>query len=103
MTPKLTDEQRMALQANPGKPLRVEDEQTQQVYLIMSEQALPTMWEEYIRREVEKGLDAVDQGDAEDRDIESIKAIQRGLADVDTGRTRPYQDVLASLDDGDAE
>ncbi len=32
----------------------------------------------------------------------SLQAIQRGLADVDAGRTRPYQDVLADLDDDDA-
>ena len=32
----------------------------------------------------------------------SLKAIQCGLADVEAGRTRPYQDVLADLHDGDA-
>ena len=31
----------------------------------------------------------------------SLQAIQRGLADVEAGRTRPYQDVLADLRDGD--
>jgi predicted transcriptional regulator len=28
---------------------------------------------------------------------ESLKAIERGLADVDAGRTRPYEDVLNEL------
>ena len=32
----------------------------------------------------------------------SLQAIQRGLADVEAGRTRPYQDVLVDLHDGDA-
>ncbi len=32
----------------------------------------------------------------------SLQAIQRGLADVDAGRTRPCQDVLADLENGDA-
>lgn len=73
MTPKLTDEQRLALQASPGKPLRVEDEQTHKVYLVVSEETLPKLWEDYIRREVRKGLDAIDRGEVEDWDIESIK------------------------------
>lgn len=32
----------------------------------------------------------------------SLQAIERGLADVEAGRTRPYQDVIAELPDGDA-
>ncbi len=79
MTPKLTDELRLALEGDPGRPIRVEDEQTQKVYLVMSEEALPTLWEDYIRREVKKGLD-----------------------DVKAGRTRRYEVVLAHFRDGDA-
>ena len=37
MTPHLTDEQREALQAHPDTPLRVEDEQTQKVYLVVAD------------------------------------------------------------------
>ncbi len=74
MTPKLTDEKRLALQANPGKPLRLEDEQTQKVYLVMSEETLPALWEDITRCEVKKGLDAIDRGEVEDWEIESIKA-----------------------------
>ncbi len=79
MAPKLTDEQRLALEANPGKPLRVEDEQTDKVYLVIGEETLPTLWEDYIRREVRKGLDAIDRGEVEDWDIESIKAEGRRI------------------------
>ena len=79
MTPKLTEEQRQALEANPEKPLRVEDEQTHKVYLVVGEEALPTLWQDYIRREVKKGLDAIDRGDVEDWDIESIKAEGRRI------------------------
>ena len=32
----------------------------------------------------------------------SLRAIQRGLADVQAGRTRPYQEVLADLEKNDA-
>lgn len=79
MTPQLTAEQREALQAHPDKPLRVEDEQTHKVYLVVAEEALPTLWEDYIRREVKKGLDAADRGEVEDWDVESIKSEGRRI------------------------
>ena len=74
MIVKLTDEQRVALEANPGAPLRMEDPHTHKVYLVFSEESLPTLWEDYIRREVEKGLAAIERGEVEDWDVESIKA-----------------------------
>ncbi len=86
MTPKLTDELRLALEANPGKPIRVEDEQTQKVYLVMSEEALPTLWEDYIRREVKRGLDAIERGEVEDWEIESIKAEGRQILEQGSGK-----------------
>ena len=73
MTIKLTNEQRLALEANPGEPLRIEDEQTRKVYLVMSEEAMPPLWDGYICREVKRGLDAIQRGEVEDWDIESIK------------------------------
>ena len=39
----------------------------------MSEETLPTLWEDYIRREVNRGLEAIGRGEVEDWDIESIK------------------------------
>ena len=79
MTPKLTDEQRQALMADPEKPLRVEDDQTHKVYLVMAEEALPTLWDDYVRREVSKGLDAIDRGEVEDWEVESIKSEGRRI------------------------
>ena len=49
MTPKITDEQREALRRSPNKPLRVPDDETNKVYVIIDEQALPTLWEDCIR------------------------------------------------------
>ncbi len=86
MTPKLTDEQRQALQANPDVPLRVEDEQTHKVYLVVGEEALPTLWEDYIDREVRKGLAAIDRGEVEDWDVESIKSEGRQV--LEEGQSR---------------
>ena len=87
MTPKLTEEQRRALQADTEKPLRVEDEQTHKVYLVVAEEALPTLWQDYIEREVKKGLEAVDRGEVEDWDIESIKSEGRRIFEQDPSQT----------------
>lgn len=79
MTPKLSDEQRQALQEHPDKPLRVVDQQTRKVYLMVSEEALPTLWEGYIQREVKRGLEALDRGEVEDWEIDSIKVEGRQI------------------------
>jgi hypothetical protein len=79
MVVKLTDEQRRALQANPEKPLRLEDEQTHLVYLMVAEEALPTLWQDYIDREVRKGLVAADRGELDEWDIDSIKSEGRQI------------------------
>lgn len=81
MIPKVSEEQRQALQANPDKPLRVEDDQTSRIYLLLSEESLPTFWADYVRREVAKGLDAIGRGEVEDWDAQSIKAEGRRALD----------------------
>ncbi len=79
MTPKLTntDEIRDALRREPSKPLRVQDDVTQKVYVIFDEQALPTLWDEYIRREVQRGIDQLDRGEGQPLDIEATIAEAR--------------------------
>jgi len=79
MTAKLTEEQRLALEANPGEPLRVEDAETHKVYLLVSEESLPTLWEDYIQREVKKGLEAIDRGEVEEWEVQSIKSEGRRI------------------------
>jgi len=66
MSPTITEEQRQALQENPGQPVRVRDEKTDRVYLLFGADSMSTLWEEYIRREVERGLAAIDRGEVED-------------------------------------
>ncbi len=74
MTPKLTKELREALQREPTKPLRVQDDETNRVYVIFDEQALPTLWDDYIRKEVHHGLAAIARGEVEEWDIEATIA-----------------------------
>jgi len=70
MTPKLNRELREALQRDPTKPLRVKDDESERVYVIFDEQSLPTLWDDYIRHEVQRGLDQLDRGESEEWDVE---------------------------------
>ena len=49
MTPKLTEEQRQAISAQPGAFVRVEDDQTHKVYLIIEESRAAQLYEEWLR------------------------------------------------------
>jgi hypothetical protein len=79
MTPKITDEQRRALQENKGHPVHVQDDQTHEAYLLLGADAMPALWEEYVRREVAEGLAAIDRGEVEDWEVESVKAEGRNV------------------------
>ena len=79
MNPKLTPEQRTALEQNAGQPIRMEDDVTHQIYLVIKEEDFGGFWEEYIRREVQRGLDAIDRGEIEEWEIDSVKAEGRHL------------------------
>ena len=81
MTPKLTDDQRHALKTTTGKLVEVQDDQTQQTYVLMSI--------ELFREMMGVGTD--------EEMAASLKAIDEGLAGVEAGRTRPFRDVLAEL------
>ncbi len=79
--PKLSDDQRHALQSSAGKLVEVQDDQTRQTYVLMSVELFREM-----------------MGVGSDEEMAaSLKAITEGLADVDAGRTRTFLDVLAEL------
>lgn len=73
MTPKLTAEQREALDRSNG-PVLVEDEQTKEVYFLVD---APTM--NALQRQ------------------EDIDAIREGIADVEAGRVAPLNEALARI------
>jgi len=74
MAPKLTDELRAAIREQPGLPLRVEDEQTKKVYLLIEESEAPQLYEHWLRRELQAGFDQADRGELVDWDPDRIKA-----------------------------
>jgi hypothetical protein len=71
MTPKITDEMRRALEQRPGKPLAVEDEQTQKVYVLVPQEDFPVLVEGELHRQLQIGFDQADQGQSEPWNIEA--------------------------------
>jgi predicted transcriptional regulator len=69
MAPKLTDEQREALDQSDG-PVPVEDEVTQRVYFLVDSATLQTL-----------------------RKQEDLAAIREGLADIEAGRVMTLKEL----------
>jgi predicted transcriptional regulator len=73
MTPKLTIEQRDALEQSAG-PVVVEDEQTHRRYFIMDATTFNTLKQQ-----------------------EDLAAIREGIADIEAGRVAPLDEVIARI------
>jgi predicted transcriptional regulator len=73
MSPKLTPEQREALDHSNG-PVRVEDEQTHRVYYLVDEPTLNSL-----------------------RQQEDLAAIREGIADMEAGRVAPLDEVMSRI------
>ena len=74
MTPKLTEEQRQAISAEPGGFARVEDEETHKVYLIIEESRASELYEQWLRHELQKGFDAADRGEVAEWSLDEFLA-----------------------------
>lgn len=77
MTPQLSPELRQAIAASPDHPVRIEDEQTQRVYFVVSQEQVRLLLEAELRRELQVGYDDIAQGDVVPFDAEDIK--RRGM------------------------
>jgi len=53
IAPKLTDEMRQALAKQPAGPISIEDDQTQNFYVLLSKEDYCRLHDEYIRRELQ--------------------------------------------------
>jgi hypothetical protein len=76
---KLPDDMRQMLERNPGQPVTFEDEQTHKLYVLLAQDDVSSLWDNYLRREVARGLDAVDRGEVVEWDPERIKAAGREI------------------------
>ena len=72
MIPKLSDELRLAIQNHDGRPIEVEDERTQRIYVLVPRDEFRDMVEEQLRAELQIGFDQADAGDVGEWDIEEM-------------------------------
>ena len=74
MTPTITDEMRDALSEHPDEPLRLEDEQTQKVYVLIDQEEARRLFDAWLHREVQVGLEQADRGELRPWDIDETLA-----------------------------
>jgi hypothetical protein len=82
---ELTPQQRNALAAQPDSPVYISDRETKKVYVLFEQGKFPELEEAYIRDRLEEGFAAVERGEVEEWDAESIKIAGRKLL----GRRQP--------------
>jgi hypothetical protein len=70
--PKLTDEMRQALAAHPCGPIPIEDDQTQDFYVLLTKDDYCRLQDDYYRRELQVAFDQVDRGELSDLDMNAI-------------------------------
>lgn len=71
-TPKLTDEMRQALASRPAGPIPIEDDQTQNVYVLLTKEDYCRLHDDYVRRELQVAFDQVDRGDVSELDMDAL-------------------------------
>jgi hypothetical protein len=72
--PKLTDEMRQALAARANGPIPIEDEQTQNFYVLLTKEDYSRLQDDYYRRELQVAFDQVDRGEVSDLDMNALLA-----------------------------
>ncbi len=72
--PKLTDEMRQALAIRPTGPIPIEDEQTQNFYVLLTKEDYCRLHDDHVRRELQVAFDQVDRGEVSDLDMKELLA-----------------------------
>lgn len=78
MTPKITDEQRQAIEQHQGQPVPIQDDQTQRVYVIVDQQTH------------ERAMRAL-------QEQEDLASIRRGIQQMEAGEGRPLAEADAAM------
>lgn len=76
---QLTPELRAAIAARPDAPLYIEDAASQKTYLIIESGKFPELQEDLVREKLDEGYAAIERGEVEDWDADSIKAEGRRI------------------------
>ena len=72
MTPKLSEEQRQAIQNRDGGPVEVEDDRTQRMYVLIARDQFHHLVEEQLRAELKVGIDQADAGEVDEWKVEEM-------------------------------
>jgi hypothetical protein len=72
MIPKLSEEQRQAIESKPGEPIEIVDDHTQGVYILVAREDFRKPIEDRLRRELQIAFDQVENGDVADWDVEEM-------------------------------
>ncbi len=72
MAPKITDEMRSGVDQD-GTPLKVEDDRSKKVYLLIDEDK-GLLFQQWLRRELQGSFEQADRGERVDWDPDKIKA-----------------------------
>ena len=71
---KLTNEMRQALALRPDGPIPIEDDQTQNQYVLLTKEDYIRLHDDYVRRELQVAFDQVDRGEVSDLDMSAVLA-----------------------------
>jgi hypothetical protein len=74
MTPRITAEMRAALAKFPRRPVEVRDDESRKVYLLVDAESGRALTEQWLREQIQIGLDAANRGDIVAFDADAIKA-----------------------------
>jgi hypothetical protein len=72
--PRLTDEQRHAIDSHPGEFTRVEDDQTRKVYLSIEEKRAAELYDRWLREQLTVGFDQADRGELAEWNLDEFLA-----------------------------
>jgi hypothetical protein len=72
--PKLTDEMRQAIESSPSGSIPIQDEQTNQFFVLLPQNDYVRLHDDYLRRELQIAFDQVDRGEVSDLDMDAILA-----------------------------
>lgn len=72
--PKLTDEMRQALAMRPAGPIPIEDDETQNFYVLLTKEDYCRLHDDYFRRELQVAFDQIDRGEVSDLDMSGLLA-----------------------------
>ena len=103
IAPKLTDEMRQALAVRPDGPIPVQDDRSENFYVLLTKDDYIRLHDDYIRRELQVAFDQADRGEISELDMMSVLAeAHRRQAARQPGDDQSGNKAIAQGDDMEA-